>query len=95
MQTALSRKNRALRSDPTELQIRLEEQNEVVAEVTTREENEARAEAAERKDELKTSSPTIKQALTRSRPGAIQASPGAALERGTLCHLADSDAGER
>ncbi|SQD05443.1 chromosome partition protein [Escherichia coli] len=71
MQTALRQQEKIERyeADLDELQIRLEEQNEVVAEAIERqEENEARAEAAELEvDELKSQLADYQQALDVSK----------------------------
>ncbi len=71
MQTALRQQEKIERyeADLDELQIRLEEQNEVVAEAIERqEENEARAEAAELEvDELKASLLTTSRRWTSSK----------------------------
>ncbi|MCK3279011.1 hypothetical protein MZH27_10450, partial [Escherichia coli] len=73
--------------------IRLEEQNEVVAEAIERqEENEARAEAAELEvDELKSQLADYQQALDVQQTRAIQYNQAiAALNRAKeLCHLPD------
>ena len=89
MQTALRQQEKIERyeADLDELQIRLEEQNEVVAEAIERqEENEARAEAAELEvDELKSQLADYQQALDVQYNQAI-----AALNRAKeLCHLPD------
>ncbi len=80
-------------ADLDELQIRLEEQNEVVAEAVDRqEENEARAEAAELEvDELKSQLADYQQALDVQQTRAIQYNRALqALERAkALCHLPD------
>ncbi len=80
-------------ADLDELQIRLEEQNEVVAEAIERqEENEARAEAAELEvDELKSQLADYQQALDVQQTRAIQYNQAiAALNRAKeLCHLPD------
>ena len=82
-----------LAADLDELQIRLEEQNEVVAEAIERqEENEARAEAAELEvDELKSQLADYQQALDVQQTRAIQYNQAiAALNRAKeLCHLPD------
>ena len=82
-----------LEADLDELQIRLEEQNEVVAEAADRhEENEARAEAAELEvDELKSQLANYQQALDVQQTRAIQYNQAlAALERAqALCHIPD------
>lgn len=76
MQTALRQQEKIERyeADLDELQIRLEEQNEVVAEaIERREENEARAEAAELEvDELKSQLADYQQALDVQQTRAIQ-----------------------
>ncbi|KYZ89430.1 cell division protein MukB [Escherichia coli] len=94
VQTALRQQEKIERyeADLDELQIRLEEQNEVVAEAIERqEENEARAEAAELEvDELKSQLADYQQAL-RQQTRAIQYNQAiAALNRAKeLCHLPD------
>ena len=76
MQTALRQQEKIERyeADLDELQIRLEEQNEVVAEAAEmQEENEARAEAAELEvDELKSQLADYQQALDVQQTRAIQ-----------------------
>lgn len=95
MQTALRQQEKIERyeADLDELQIRLEEQNEVVAEAIERqEENEARAEAAELEvDELKSQLADYQQALDVQQTRAIQYNQAiAALNRAKeLCHLPD------
>ena len=96
MQTALRQQEKIERyeADLDELQIRLEEQNEVVAEaIERREENEARAEAAELEvDELKSQLADYQQALDVQQTRAIQYNRAiAALNRRAkeLCHLPD------
>ncbi|STV06583.1 Chromosome partition protein MukB [Klebsiella pneumoniae] len=95
MQTALRQQEKIERyeADLDELQIRLEEQNEVVAEAVDRqEENEARAEAAELEvDELKSQLADYQQALDVQQTRAIQYNQALqALERAkALCHLPD------
>ncbi|WP_190321649.1 hypothetical protein, partial [Enterobacter hormaechei] len=80
-------------ADLDELQIRLEEQNEVVAEAAEmQEENEARAEAAELEvDELKSQLADYQQALDVQQTRAIQYTQALqALQRAKeLCHLPD------
>ena len=101
MQTALRQQEKIERyeADLDELQIRLEEQNEVVAEAVDRqEENEARAEAAELEvDELKSQLADYQQALDVQQTRAIQYNQALqALERAkALCHLPDLTAGQR
>nr|Q937H2.1 RecName: Full=Chromosome partition protein MukB; AltName: Full=Structural maintenance of chromosome-related protein [Klebsiella pneumoniae]CAD10421.1 MukB protein [Klebsiella pneumoniae] len=94
VQTALRQQEKIERyeADLDELQIRLEEQNEVVAEAVDRqEENEARAEAAELEvDELKSQLADYQQALDVQQTRAIQYNQ--ALQRWSakaLCHLPD------
>lgn len=95
VQTALRQQEKIERyeADLDELQIRLEEQNEVVAEAVDRqEENEARAEAAELEvDELKSQLADYQQALDVQQTRAIQYNRALqALERAkALCHLPD------
>ena len=95
VQTALRQQEKIERyeADLDELQIRLEEQNEVVAEAIDRqEENEARAEAAELEvDELKNQLADYQQALDVQQTRAIQYHQALqALERAkALCHLPD------
>ena len=95
VQTALRQQEKIERyeADLDELQIRLEEQNEVVAEAIERqEENEARAEAAELEvDELKSQLADYQQALDVQQTRAIQYNQAiAALNRAKeLCHLPD------
>ncbi len=96
VQTALRQQEKIERyeADLDELQIRLEEQNEVVAEAVDRqEENEARAEAAELEvDELIQSQlADYQQALDVQQTRAIQYNQALqALERAkALCHLPD------
>ncbi|WP_312927672.1 chromosome partition protein MukB, partial [Pseudescherichia sp.] len=95
VQTALRQQEKIERyeADLDELQIRLEEQNEVVAEAADRhEENEARAEAAELEvDELKSQLANYQQALDVQQTRAIQYNQAlAALERAqALCHIPD------
>ncbi len=95
VQTALRQQEKIERykADLDELQIRLEEQNEVVAEAVDRqEENEARAEAAELEvDELKSQLADYQQALDVQQTRAIQYNQALqALERAkALCHLPD------
>ena len=95
VQTALRQQEKIERyeADLDELQIRLEEQNEVVAEAIERqEENEARAEAAELEvDELKSQLADYQQALDAQQTRAIQYNQAiAALNRAKeLCHLPD------
>ncbi|VED52339.1 cell division protein MukB [Raoultella terrigena] len=95
VQTALRQQEKIERyeADLDELQIRLEEQNEVVAEATDlQEENEARAEAAELEvDELKSQLADYQQALDVQQTRAIQYNQALqALDRAkALCHLPD------
>ena len=95
VQTALRQQEKIERyeADLDELQIRLEEQNEVVAEAADQqEENEARAEAAELEvDELKSQLADYQQALDVQQTRAIQYNQALqALERArALCHLPD------
>lgn len=95
VQTALRQQEKIERyeADLDELQIRLEEQNEVVAEAIERqEENEARAEAAELEvDELKSQLADYQQALDVQQTRAIQYNQAiAALNRAKeLCYLPD------
>ena len=95
VQTALRQQEKIERyeADLDELQIRLEEQNEVVAEATDKqEENEARAEAAELEvDELKNQLADYQQALDVQQTRAIQYNQALqALQRAReLCHLPD------
>ncbi|MDH0490439.1 chromosome partition protein MukB [Klebsiella michiganensis] len=95
VQTALRQQEKIERyeADLDELQIRLEEQNEVVAEaVDQQEENEARAEAAELEvDDLKNQLADYQQALDVQQTRAIQYTQALqALERAkALCHLPD------
>ncbi|MDU2941429.1 MAG: chromosome partition protein MukB, partial [Enterobacteriaceae bacterium] len=95
VQTALRQQEKIERyeSDLEELQIRLEEQNEVVAEAVDRQEdNEARAEAAELEvDELKNQLADYQQALDVQQTRAIQYNQALqALQRAReLCHLPD------
>ncbi|STF27265.1 chromosome partition protein [Escherichia coli] len=95
VQTALRQQEKIERyeADLDELQIRLEEQNEVVAEAIERQqENEARAEAAELEvDELKSQLADYQQALDVQQTRAIQYNQAiAALNRAKeLCHLPD------
>ncbi len=95
MQTALRQQEKIERyeADLDELQIRLEEQNEVVAEAAEmQEENEARAEAAELEvDELKSQLADYQQALDVQQTRAIQYTQALqALQRAKeLCHLPD------
>ncbi|WP_058913114.1 chromosome partition protein MukB [Entomohabitans teleogrylli] len=95
VQTALRQQEKIERyeADLEELQLRLEEQNEVVAEaVEQQEENEARAEAAELEvDELKSQLADYQQALDVQQTRAIQYQQAIqALERAReLCHLPD------
>ncbi|EPO1787651.1 chromosome partition protein MukB [Cronobacter turicensis] len=98
VQTALRQQEKIERyeADLEELQIRLEEQSEVVAEaVEQQEENEARAEAAELEvDELKNQLADYQQALDVQQTRAIQYQQAlTALERAReLCHLPDLSA---
>mgnify|MGYP002618878074 CR=1 FL=1 len=95
VQTALRQQEKIERyeADLDELQIRLEEQNEVVAEAAElQEENEARAEAAELEvDELKNQLADYQQALDVQQTRAIQYNQALqALQRAKeLCHLPD------
>ncbi|ELY4517393.1 chromosome partition protein MukB [Cronobacter muytjensii] len=95
VQTALRQQEKIERydADLEELQIRLEEQSEVVAEAAEQqEENEARAEAAELEvDELKSQLADYQQALDVQQTRAIQYQQAlTALERAReLCHLPD------
>ena len=95
LQTALRQQEKIERyeADLEELQIRLEEQNEVVAEAVDRQdENEARAEAAELEvDELKSQLADYQQALDVQQTRAIQYTQAIqALNRAKeLCHLPD------
>ncbi|VFS88801.1 Structural maintenance of chromosome-related protein [Kluyvera cryocrescens] len=95
VQTALRQQEKIERyeADLDELQIRLEEQNEVVAEAADlQEENEARAEAAELEvDELKSQLADYQQALDVQQTRAIQYTQALqALQRAKeLCHLPD------
>ncbi|MDU7735731.1 MAG: chromosome partition protein MukB [Citrobacter freundii] len=95
VQTALRQQEKIERyeADLEELQIRLEEQNEVVAEAVDRlDENEARAEAAELEvDELKSQLADYQQALDVQQTRAIQYTQAIqALNRAKeLCHLPD------
>jgi len=99
VQTALRQQEKIERyeSDLEELQIRLEEQNEVVAEAVDRQEdNEGRAEAAELEvDELKSQLADYQQALDVQQTRAIQYHQALqALQRAReLCHLPDLSAG--
>ncbi|WP_426347735.1 chromosome partition protein MukB [Cronobacter universalis] len=98
VQTALRQQEKIERyeADLEELQIRLEEQSEVVAEAAgQQEENEARAEAAELEvDELKSQLADYQQALDVQQTRAIQYQQALnALERAReLCHLPDLSA---
>ncbi|WP_110876242.1 chromosome partition protein MukB [Franconibacter helveticus] len=98
VQTALRQQEKIERyeADLDELQIRLEEQNEVVAEAAgQQEENEARAEAAELEvDELKNQLADYQQALDVQQTRAIQYQQAlTALNRAReLCHLPDLNA---
>ncbi len=98
VQTALRQQEKIERydADLEELQVRLEEQNEVVAEAAEQqEENEARAEAAELEvDELKNQLADYQQALDVQQTRAIQYQQAlTALERAReLCHLPDLSA---
>ncbi|MDK1236553.1 chromosome partition protein MukB [Cronobacter turicensis] len=98
VQTALRQQEKIERyeADLEELQIRLEEQSEVVAEAAEQqEENEARAEAAELEvDELKNQLADYQQALDVQQTRAIQYQQAlTALERARdLCHLPDLSA---
>ncbi len=95
VQTALRQQEKIERyeADLEELQIRLEEQNEVVAEAQDLQEgNEARAEAAELEvDELKSQLADYQQALDVQQTRAIQYQQAIqALNRAReLCHLPD------
>lgn len=95
VQTALRQQEKIERyeGDLEELQMRLEEQSEIVAEAQERqEENEARAEAAELEvDELKSQLADYQQALDVQQTRAIQYQQALqALERAReLCHLPD------
>ena len=95
VQTALRQQEKIERydADLEELQVRLEEQNDVVAEAAEQqEENEARAEAAELEvDELKSQLADYQQALDVQQTRAIQYQQAlTALERAReLCHLPD------
>ncbi|HGP2631181.1 TPA: chromosome partition protein MukB [Salmonella enterica] len=95
VQTALRQQEKIERyeADLEELQIRLEEQNEVVAEAAEmQDENEARAEAAELEvDELKSQLADYQQALDVQQTRAIQYNQAiSALARAKeLCHLPD------
>jgi len=95
VQTALRQQEKIERyeADLDELQIRLEEQNEVVAEAADKqEENEGRAEAAELEvDELKSQLADYQQALDVQQTRAIQYNQALqALQRAKdLCHLPD------
>ena len=95
VQTALRQQEKIERyeADLEELQVRLEEQNEVVAEAVDRQdENEARAEAAELEvDELKSQLADYQQALDVQQTRAIQYTQAIqALNRAKeLCHLPD------
>ncbi len=95
VQTALRQQEKIERyeTDLEELQVRLEEQNEVVAEAAEQqEENEARAEAAELEvDELKSQLADYQQALDVQQTRAIQYNQAQqALARAKeLCHLPD------
>lgn len=95
VQTALRQQEKIERyeADLDELQIRLEEQNEVVAESAERQEdNEARAEAAELEvDELKNQLADYQQALDVQQTRAIQYQQAVqALQRAQkLCQLSD------
>ncbi|AIR04009.1 cell division protein MukB [Cedecea neteri] len=95
VQTAIRQQEKIERyeADLDELQIRLEEQNEIVAEAhEQQEENEARAEAAELEvDELKSQLADYQQALDVQQTRAIQYQQALqALERAReLCHLPD------
>ncbi len=98
VQTALRQQEKIERyeGDLEELQMRLEEQNEIVAEaVDQQEENEARAESAELEvDELKSQLADYQQALDVQQTRAIQYQQAIqALERAReLCHLPDLQA---
>lgn len=95
VQNALRQKEKIERyeADLEELQMRLEEQNEVVAEAAKmQEENEARAKAAELEvDELKSQLADYQQALDVQQTRAIQHNQAiSALARAKeLCHLPD------
>ncbi|WP_314137977.1 chromosome partition protein MukB [Buttiauxella noackiae] len=95
VQTAIRQQEKIERyeADLDELQMRLEEQNEIVAEASEQqEENEARAEAAELEvDELKSQLADYQQALDVQQTRAIQYQQALqALERArALCHLPD------
>lgn len=95
VQTALRQQEKIERyeADLEELQIRFEEQNEVVAEAAEmQDENEARAEAAELEvDELKSQLADYQQALDVQQTRAIQYNQAiSALARAKeLCHLPD------
>ncbi|MFZ3389208.1 chromosome partition protein MukB [Buttiauxella gaviniae] len=95
VQTAIRQQEKIERyeADLDELQMRLEEQNEIVAEASEQqEENEARAEAAELEvDELKNQLADYQQALDVQQTRAIQYQQALqALERArALCHLPD------
>ncbi|NIY47111.1 chromosome partition protein MukB [Cedecea colo] len=95
VQTAIRQQEKIERyeSDLDELQMRLEEQNEIVAEAhEQQEENEARAEAAELEvDELKSQLADYQQALDVQQTRAIQYQQALqALERArAVCHLPD------
>jgi chromosome partition protein MukB len=98
VQTAIRQQEKIERyeADLDELQMRLEEQNEIVAEASEQqEENEARAEAAELEvDELKNQLADYQQALDVQQTRAIQYQQALqALERArSLCHLPDLSA---
>ncbi|MCS3430759.1 chromosome partition protein MukB [Klebsiella sp. BIGb0407] len=95
VQTALRQQEKIERyeGDLEELQIRLEEQNEIVAEaIEQQEENEARTEATDLEvDELKSQLADYQQALDVQQTRAIQYQQALeALERArSLCHLPD------
>lgn len=95
VQTAIRQQEKIERyeSDLDELQMRLEEQNEIVAEAhEQQEDNEARAEAAELEvDELKSQLADYQQALDVQQTRAIQYQQALqALERArAVCHLPD------
>ncbi|RPH29015.1 chromosome partition protein MukB [Buttiauxella warmboldiae] len=95
VQTAIRQQEKIERyeADLDELQMRLEEQNEIVAEAAEQqEENEVRAEAAELEvDELKSQLADYQQALDVQQTRAIQYQQALqALERArSLCHLPD------
>lgn len=95
VQTAIRQQEKIERyeSDLDELQMRLEEQNEIVAQAhEQQEENEARAEAAELEvDELKSQLADYQQALDVQQTRAIQYQQALqALERArAVCHLPD------